>query len=378
MIKWLFKYGAVILLLNTIFLSIESTYNLGNQIFYVLMVIFSLMLLINPLQIKKVIFHKSFMFLLLINVLNLLYFILFHNINDIEAAKYLLARGIQYSLIAFSIYYNFEYFKSSFLKHIVYAIMLVIFIGFIFNPNIFSGRYSGIIWNPNMLSSFVVIAFAIYFLKYEKRGKFDYGVLVTLLIIALATGSRGSLVGLFLVFLIKYGFSFRNLSYGVIAIVITLIITSVNLETSLNRFSEQSILNDRLLQFEYAIKSIESKMYVGAGLDKYSYIDKSLVPKHLRSQIIGAHNGYLSILTQYGVLFGGIILLIILSKSYQLYFTFKRFKTYERIYLFIILYTLLAAIYESLMTGINEFNTILFWLALAMLSYSKFVKEHES
>lgn len=378
MIKWLFKYGAVILLLNTIFLSIESTYNLGNQIFYVLMVIFSLMLLINPLQIKKVIFHKSFMFLLLINVLNLLYFILFHNINDIEAAKYLLARGIQYSLIAFSVYYNFEYFKSSFLKHIVYAIMLVIFISFIFNPNIFSGRYSGIIWNPNMLSSFVVIAFAIYFLKYEKRGKFDYGVLVTLLVIALATGSRGSLVGLFLVFLIKYGFSFRNLSYGVIAIMITVIITSVNLETSLNRFSEQSILNDRMLQFEYAIKSIESRMYVGAGLDKYSYIDKSLVPKHLRSQIIGAHNGYLSILTQYGVLFGGIILLIILSKSYQLYFTFKRFKTYERIYLFIILYTLLAAIYESLMTGINEFNTILFWLSLAMLSYSKFVKEHES
>ena len=115
---------------------------------------------------------------------------------------------------------------------------------------------------------------------------------------------------------------------------------------------------------------------MGYGLDKYAYINKSLVPVFLKSKIIGAHNGYLALLTQYGIIFGGIIIFLIFQKSYQLYAYFKDIKETERIYLFIIIYTLIAAIYESLITGINEFQTILFWFALAFLSYSKFNQEN--
>ena len=43
----------------------------------------------------------------------------------------------------------------------------------------------------------------------------------------------------------------------------------------------------------------------------------------------------------------------------------------------IVIYTLIASIYESLLTGINEFHTILFWFSLALLSYSKFKEEYE-
>ena len=61
MIKWLFKYGAVIFLLNSILLSIESTYGIGNKIFLTLMVVFLFALLINPKQIKNILFHKAFL-----------------------------------------------------------------------------------------------------------------------------------------------------------------------------------------------------------------------------------------------------------------------------------------------------------------------------
>ena len=377
MIKWLFKYGTVIFLFNSILLSIESTYIIGNQIFVSLMVLFLFILLINPKQIKAIVFHKAFSLLLFINLLNLLYFFLFHSISDYDAIKYLMARGVQFSILSTSIYFNYEYYKNKFLDHLVFAIFGIVLFGFVVNPSLFSGRYSGIIWNPNMFSSLVVIAFSIHFLNYEKRTNLDYFILFTLLISALASGSRGSLVAIILVFFLKYGFTLRNMIYGFLALGITLVVLSINLETSLNRIAEQSMFNDRILQFEYAYLSIKEKLITGYGLDKYAYIDKSLVPIYLKDKIIGAHNGYLAILTQYGILFGSLIVFLILRKSLQAYFYFKNKNRFERVYLFIIIYTLTASIYESLMTGINEFTTILFWFSLSILSYSMFLNKNE-
>jgi len=150
------------------------------------------------------------------------------------------------------------------------------------------------------------------------------------------------------------------------------------LETSINRLAEKSMFSDRILQFEYAYFSIKEKLATGYGLDKYAYIDKSLVPIYLKDKIIGAHNGYLAIITQYGIVFGGLILFLIFRKSFQIYSYFKNKNRFERVYLFIIIYTLTASIYESLMTGINEFTTILFWFSLSILSYSMILSEDES
>ena len=378
MIKWLFKYGAVIFLFNSILLSIESTYVIGNQIFLALMGIFLFVLLINPKQIKTILFHKAFSFLLIINLLNLLYFFLFHSISDYDAIKYLMARGVQFSIISTSIYFNYEYYKNKFFDHLVYVVFGIVVFGLVINPDLFSGRYSGIIWNPNMFSSLVVIAFSIHFLKYEKRSNLDYFILFTLLISALASGSRGSLVAIILVFLLKYGFTFKNMIYGLLALSISLVVLSINLDTSLNRFAENSMFNDRILQFEYAYLSLQEKLFTGYGLDKYAYIDKSLVPIYLKDKIIGAHNGYLAILAQYGIIFGSVILFLIFRKSLQAYSYFKNKNSFERVYFFIILYILIASFYESLITGINEFSTILFWFSLSILSYSIFLKENES
>jgi len=378
MIKWLFKYGAVIYLFNTIFLSIKKTYVLGDKVFLGLMIIYSVVLIINPIQIKKIIFHKSFLFLLLLNSINLLYFILFHSISDLEALKYLLARGMQFSIISLSIYHNFEYLQTKFLDHIVSAVFFISIFSLLVNPSIFSGRYSGIIWNPNMLSSFTVIAFSISLLKKESFSNYDLFLLVFFFFISIATGSRGALVGIALAFLVKYGFARRNLIYAILSIIGILLISSINLDTSINRFAEQSLFNDRLLQYKYAWQTIKLRLFSGNGLDKYAYIDKSLVPIYLKGLIISSHNGYLAILTQYGLVFGGAVLLVIINKTIQVVSFFKNTSENERIYLFIVIYALFAAIYETLITGINEFHTILFWFSLAFLSYSKYKMQYES
>jgi len=131
MIKWFFKYGVLFFLLNTILLSVKQTVVIGEFVFLAVMGVFSFLVLINPFQIKNIIFHKSFRFFLILNGLNIFYFILFHNINDFEAAKYLIARGFQFSLISFSIYHNYEYFKARFFKHLIYSIFGVVVLGFI-------------------------------------------------------------------------------------------------------------------------------------------------------------------------------------------------------------------------------------------------------
>ena len=63
---------------------------------------------------------------------------------------------------------------------------------------------------------------------------------------------------------------------------------------------------------------------------------------------------------------------IIFQNSYKVIVFFRNSLEAERIYVFMLIYTLIAAMYETLITGINEFQTILFWFSLAILSYTKF------
>ena len=380
MIKWLFKYAAVIFLFNTVLLNIEFTFNIGSMVFVTLMGTFLISLLINPLQIKTILFHKAFLFLLSINLINLLYFLFFHSVFDLEAIKFLISKGLQFSIISVSIYFNYEYYRDKFFDHIVYLVFGIILFSFLLDPFIFAGRYMGIIWNENMLAAFTITAFSILLLKDNKRTNLDYIMLFSFLVISLSTGSRLVLVALGLVFLMKYGFSLRNVIYTIFSLIITLFIISYNLDTSLNRFVSQSLFNDRIFQYQYAYETLMNKLFFGYGLDKYAYIDLTLVPEYVfqTHSIIGAHNGYLAFLTQYGIIFGGVVIFIIFKESFQIFSYFRKKKGHERIHIFIIIYTLIASLFEVFMTGINDFNTIMFWFSLAFLSFSKYKQVNES
>mgnify|MGYP001311809864 CR=1 FL=1 len=380
MIRWLFKYSAVIFVFNTILLSIPETYIFGGKLFLFLVSVFSFFLILNAREAKKILFNKAFALFLIINSLNFLYFLFIHNdFSNFGAVKYLLARGVQFSIISYSIYYHYDFYKNMFLDYIVYLIFFIMIFGFVLQPDIFSSRYSGIIWNPNAFSSFILIAFGCLLLKNNIKSRFELIMIALFLLFALASGSRGALIAIPLAYFMKYGFSRKNILYGFLAFFIYLIMINLQYETSLNRFDARDLLNDRIIQYKYALASINNEFFYGYGLDKYSYIDKSLVPLNLQSEIIGAHNGYLAILTQYGALLGSIILFLILRNCWHLiYYFYSHDNDIYKRYLFILIYTLIAAFYESLIVGINEFHTILFWFSLAILSYSRNYYEDKS
>jgi O-antigen ligase len=374
MIQWFFKYGYVVFLLNTILYSISNLpFFIPQTLFLSIMFLGILFLLINPIQIKEILFHKSFTFLFLLNLINFSYFFIFDEINSQSSFEYLMARFMQFSLISLSIYHNLEYFKKKFFDHILFCVYIVIFLSLILYPDIFTARYSGIIWNENMMGSFTIIGFAILLLKEEKKTYFQFFLMGILLIVSISTGSRIVLIGVVLSFVLKFGFSLRNIIYAIMALISFIIVSSTNLDTSINRINSQSLFNDRTEQFQNAIENIMEKPWTGYGLSKYSGDpDPEKRFDEFGKQIMHAHNGYLSLFIQLGFIFGFLTLFIIFKKSYTSLMLLRNETGYIRIYSFIVLYTLFAAVFESLITGINEFQTILFWFSLTILSYTKY------
>ena len=378
MIRWFVKYGFVIFLFNTIFYSISLTKDtIAPIVFYITMATGLFFLLLNPKHLKEVLFHKAFLFLMILNLINLTYYLFFDSISNIDSLEYLMARFMSFSLISLSIYYNFSFFKNRFTSMIVKIISLVVFLSLIIDPNLLNGRYHGIIWNPNMLASLTVLAFSCILLKTKEKSPFEKLLLILLLIVSLSTGSRSAIIAIGLSFIFKYGFSLRNVLYSLTGVMLIFMISNTNLETSLNRITSQGIMKGRVEQFNFAIYNIKEKIFTGHGLSEYSGLPSDIdIPKRLEGIFIAAHNGYLSILIQYGIIFGGLVILIIFTKSFELFSFYIRRNDENLVYVFFIVYTLFAANFESLITGINEFHTILFWFSISYLSYSKFLEDH--
>lgn len=377
MIRWFYKYGFMLMLLNTILYSINETKDtIAPIIFYTLMASGILSLIINPSQIKDVIFHKSFLFLLIINVINLIYFLFFEDGFNQRSFEFLMARFVQFFLISLAVFYNYDYYQKKFPSIVIQTIAFVVIIGLFVNPYLFPGRYSGIIWNPNMLSSLSVLAFSFVLMQNKKRRYSDALLLILFFVVSIATGSRLSLLILTIAFIFKFGLSIRNVFYAIIGFSLLFFISTTDLETSFNRFSSQDIFNDRTEQFTFALESLKQELWFGYGLSEYSGSPKGVKsPDKYEGLIMSSHNGYLSIYLQYGIIFGSLVILIIIRKSFIVLFYFDRKKQENNILLFIVFVTLIASMFETLLTGINEFHTLLFWFSLSYLSYSKFMED---
>ncbi len=378
MIRWFVKYGFVIFLFNTVLYSISLTKDtIAPIVFYITMATGLFFLLLNPKHLKEVLFHKAFLFLMILNLINLIYYLFFDSISNFDSLEYLMARFMSFSLICLSIYYNFSFFKNRFTSLVVKIISLVVFLGLIIDPNLLNGRYHGIIWNPNMLASLTVLAFSCLLLRKKENSTFEKLLMILLLIVSLSTGSRSAIIAIGLSFVFKYGFSLRNVFYSIMGVITIFLLSNTNLDTSLNRISSQGVLKGRVEQFNFAIYNIKEKILTGHGLSEYSGLPSDVeIPQRLEGIFIAAHNGYLSILIQYGIIFGGLVILIFFRKSLEVFRFYFRRNDENLVYVFFIVYTLFAANFESFMTGINEFHTILFWFSLSYLSYSKYLEEY--
>jgi len=374
MIKFLYKYGAFLFMLNTILFSTIPFTKYAHYIFYLLMGIYGLIIIIDFKRFMNIMLLKPFMILMLINIINFLHFVFFdHNLGSFI---YFITKITVFYIIALSIVYNKKYYETTFFRHLIIIGAIVAITSIIYDPH-FSINYQGIIGNRNEFALLLSTTFGVFYLYKDRLYFKDYLFLLLLLALILMSGSRNALIGIIIALFIRHGFNPKLLFGILLFLLIYFILNKLGIQTTINRLMEEKdVLFDRRLEWYYAFETFKNKFLTGYGLDHYAYIDQNLVPVIIKAtgNKIMAHNSYLAAMVQYGIIFVTLVFSIILFyvlKIYKGYLLLKDFieEKSVKIYFFILNFTLISSIFESHMFGVNAFHGFMFWFSISILSY---------
>ena len=372
------KYLAFIFLSNNLFFGLNG-FNQFSEYLFIVIIGFSFLLTIYSIKIlKNVIFDKSFQMFFFLNFLNLIYYILLE-IGDLESFKYLGARFVQFSIFSISIYLLQDDFANKFIKFLKFISVGSLLASLALNFPNFETRYQGIFLNPNEFSILMVIGFTLILFT-EKRTTFNNLLILLFLFGIILSGSRSAIVGLGIA-IISYILHYKKRSL----IKIFFIVISLSFfyffggqNNAIQRIFEFDILVNRKYEYLYAIDTFLQKPLFGYGLKNYAYIDFSLIQFDDVKITFGAHNGYLSILVQYGAIFSTIfftILFFYLNKIYRAKIeVFGENILQTKFLFFLVTYSLINGLFENTIIGINFLQTNLFWLTLAYLLYVLYQK----
>ena len=361
----------VVFIFNTIFFAVNEIEIVSDFVFVLISAITCFAIVIFPKLIKEVLLNRKYLPFLLINILNLIYYLFFEFRDlDLESLKYFLARLSVFSIISLHINYCSTFFKTNFLKILYYLIFILGIVSLLFWPITFSTRYYGVFTNPNALGSIMSMGFAIKLLLFHEGRKKDIFELLLFFCLVLLSGSRISLFAILLVYIFKYGISFRLIAtIGFSLIFLYLTLDFFGKESGVNRLISQEIFSNRSLAFEYAYETFKSKWFTGYGLSGYAHIDPELISAIHEGIDIGAHNGYLALLVQYGLFFAiGFFIILFISLFNVISFVKLNFHNQHiKFYSFVVIFTLLNGFVETMFTGINDFQTCMFWLSFGYL-----------
>ncbi|MGB2457461.1 MAG: O-antigen ligase family protein [Flavobacteriales bacterium] len=376
------KYLAFIFLLNNLFFGFKDFNQLSENSFLIIMG-FSLLLTIYSIKIlKNVVFDKSFQIFFFLNFLNLIYY-LFLEIGDIESLKYLAARFVQFSIFSISVYLLQDDFANKFVKFLKFATIGSLLASLALKFPDFETRYQGIFLNPNEFSIIMVIGFALILFT-EKRTTINYSLMLLFLFVIVISGSRSAIAGLGIA-IITYILHHRSRNLlNIFFIVGSLLLFSFfgGQNNAIQRMLEFDLLINRKYEYLYAIDTFLQKPLFGHGLKNYAYIDFSLIQFDDVQINFGAHNGYLSILVQYGAIFSTIffsILIYYLNKIYRAKIEiFGENILQTKFLFFLITYALVNGLFENTIIGINFLQTNLFWLTLAYFLHVLYQKDESN
>lgn len=367
MIKIIQKYGAYIFLLNNLLFSISGFQQIANTIFLVLSAFFLLITLLNAPFFKNVFLNKSFRFYLSIHAINLLYYLLVE-FGDIESFKYLSAKSIQLIIFTSTIYFTHETFKIDLIRLIKYLCALSLILSIIFNFPGFSDRYLGIFFNPNEFAIIMVYGFSLFLIT-TKKTLIDIVFLFLFLIFILLSGSRAALLGIALSILVNFKLKKITIFSTLLIFLAAYLFREL---PAISRLLNEDVFFNRRYEFIYALKTFYNELWFGNGLKNYAYINENVIHSYDQEIDYGAHNGYLSLLVQYGLVFS-IIFYTIVTKNLYKTFVYLRSKMREdkeyKYFYFIIIYTLANGMFENSFSGINFFQGSLFWLVIGYVLY---------
>lgn len=244
-------------------------------------------------------------------VINCMYYVLGHIKNLKETFELISKLSIYFILIACAYALIISYFgDSSYLKG--KKINYIEIFGFKFYQNIHGTRISSFMENPNILGFqlMVSILFCLYYIR-EYRSIWFTIIGAILLYTLILTQSRASLLGLIIssIFFIYYAylasFRYRNLIIttaliGLFAVIVYFSVYPNSIEALYSIMGKRnSALSGREVAWSALLTQIKETPLMGIG---YRISTEAILQENLISHIFHAHNLYLAILSEIGII----------------------------------------------------------------------------
>ena len=311
------------------------------------------------------------------------YFIVFFNIlytivftYNTESILYILAKFSMANLIAFGLITNYDFYKQFFIKYFKYIIGVVLLLGYFFSgieSNTDGVQRLSIGFNPNDVGLFGALGFiSILFFnnKWYKSIK-EIIFLMVFLLLTLLSGSKAALLNIIIGAVFIYGFKPKIIATGILFLVVVNIIPKFGYTTSIDRLSEETdVLASRDETNEAGLLTFKDAFFEGHGIDKYEWTDPMYWDNP--NYALGPHNTYLATGIMYGVIFGAIFTLMLLTLLIRaIKLNYNHNDVFAKFCALIVVLTIINGFFETLIVGINEFITVLFWFAMGIVGYYK-------
>lgn len=280
--------------------------------------------------------------------------------------------------IAISVWSNYAYYKTIFLKILSITIALLLVYGAIRYPGSAGSRVVFGLGNANTVGCLAAICFGIVLITDLFQKKYRLLLLFVSMGSLLLSGSRCAMGAAVVAFIIKYGFRTKlvlalMMAYLIATIALPMLgVRGVGMERFTRSVAELNISEGRDIERKATILMIEEAPISGHGL----YAGQSKAARQISE--LGSHCGFLDILKMMGIPIGGALIVLMFWQIAGLYFKFR--KSHDSVcqaHLFIVVSVFLSTFFEGFIWGINEPpNTFLFISAVVLQLTS--VKLHES
>lgn len=285
---------------------------------------------------------------------------------------YVFAKIATFCIIIVSITADYKFYSEKAIYLLVLVMAFFIVYGLATGSGVgaeSSGRMLLGYTNENTVGAMgaLIVGLLFFYKKGRKWKKFDYLLVAIGLFGVLGGGSRSGMMMLFLLIFLRFGINIRTISVGIAFFVLGLfVLPNIGIETvgiqrlmnTLNGLEG----NNREVEREATEWMIAQRPWKGWGF----FAENQGYAESLTK--LGSHNGYLDMLKFMGYPTTICWLLIVFYPIYTYFRTWRKRKTEMNSFFVIVVTLLFATMFEGLLTGVHEYETNLFFFALAMVS----------
>lgn len=291
-----------------------------------------------------------------------------------ENLVYMIAKIATFAVMAMSIGKDFDFYAYRLSKPMGIVIVALLLLGF--NGLSYAGGRSFGFYNGNAGCAVATIGVACFLFKEDAYKKWELFCLLFCIMCVVMGSSRNSLAMLVILLVLRYGISQKLLLVcGLSLVTVVFILPALGVEvSSVNRLLgtfDGTVAMDRDKEREAARWMIAQHQWEGNGFNFKNYGYALQLTKY------GAHNGYLNILEQMGIGFGGLWLTVLFIGVWNNLKLYWEDNIYVRKYLGIMLAILFGANQESYLSGVNQFTTNMLYVSMVILWMYRYNQKNE-